>query len=670
MTSTNFTNTANYGIYVPLTQTGEFSINTDDIKSVDDLISHFTWILNIFRDGIETDICKKGLINVTFHDGISINLCLTDYFTNLIMWHFYYAVGEPIDSSKLFFEENITRKSIKAYIDKFLDKYRRIYENIVLNNIIDDALYKFKYVDEFYCFLCNTFNIKEFIDLMDKNQEFYDILHIDLNGMPTEDIKKVTIQKTNRAIEIIKKEDHCLAEAFRTGEGIRPKQFKEFITNIGIKPDGQGSVYPIPINNSYVNGGPRNIVESMIEYAVGRVAQIIQHKNVSTSGDFARLLGLNNQDSFLHEDSHYICDTRNFFECTVKNENQLKMLKNRYYRLSPDGVEKFITVNDTHLIGKTIYLRSPSTCASKSRGEGICYRCYGDLAYSNKDINIGKFAAEILSAILTQMLLSAKHILESSVKNLNWTEGFHSIFEIEYNTILVRDDIDTKGYKLILNPDEIYQDYEFDEHEYNEYIYQIEIQAPDGSIMKFETSADGENDNIYITPYLNDIANRGKLVNDRYIIDLDDLKEPIFSFVIYNNELTAILKNINKTIDNTKIVSEHDRNSLIQELIDLVDKTDLGVDSVHLELLISNQIRSMDDILEYVDWTKMNAPYTLLPLSKALSLNPSITVSMQYKLLSKALYNPLSYRKYKPSSMDLFYMEKPQEFLNSNPSQN
>lgn len=663
MNSANFTNTVNYGIYDPLTKTGKFSIRTDDIKSVNDLNQHFTWILNILRDGIETDICKKSLINITFHDGVSINLCITDYFTNLIMWHFYYAVGEPIDSHKLFFVENFTRNAIKSYIDTFLDKYRRVYDNIILNNIIDDALYKVKYVDEFNRFLCNTFNLEEFIYLMQDNKEFYDILHMDLNGISIEDIKKATIQKTNRAIEIIKECNHCLAEAFRTNEGIRPKQFKEFITNIGAKPDGQGSVYPVPINNSYINGGPRNIIEAMIESATGRVAQIIQYKNVAVSGDFARLLGLNNQDTFLHEDPHYVCDTRNFFMVTIKNEKQLIKLKNRYYRLYPNGVEKFLTVHDTHLIGKTIYLRSPSTCASKSRGEGICYRCYGDLAYSNKDINIGRFAAEVLSAILTQMLLSAKHILESSVRSLDWTEGFHQIFEIEYNTILVRDDIDIKGYKLILDPDEIYQNDEFDEHEYNEFIYQIEIQDPNGNTFKFETSNTGDSDSIYITPYLNDIANSNKQVNGKYVIDMETLKEPIFSFVIYNNELTALLKSITKTIDNTKIVSEHNRNSLIQELIDLTDKAGVGVDSVHLELLISNQLRSFEDSLECVDWTLENTPYTLLPLSKALSLNPSITVSMQYKLLSKALYNPLSYRKYKPSSMDLFYMEKPQNFI-------
>ena len=42
---------------------------------------------------------------------------------------------------------------------------------------------------------------------------------------------------------------------------------------------------------------------------------------------------------------------------------------------------------ENELVGKTIFLRSPITCASASRGDGVCYRCYGDIAYTNADIN-------------------------------------------------------------------------------------------------------------------------------------------------------------------------------------------------------------------------------------------------------------------------------------------
>src|SRR5699024_9987776 len=110
-----------------------------------------------------------------------------------------------------------------------------------------------------------------------------------------------------------------------------------------------------------------------------------QKENVGTSGRFARLLGLNNLDTKLHHDPHFDCHTQNFIELNISSEKVLKMIDSRWYRMTPNGVEHLINAKtDTYLIGKTALLRSPMTCASAARGEGICYKCYGELAYVNK----------------------------------------------------------------------------------------------------------------------------------------------------------------------------------------------------------------------------------------------------------------------------------------------
>lgn len=663
---TNFKNVSNYGPYMELIRTGYQKIFTSEIPNVGILNTHFTGLLNILRDGIETELITCGRVGVSFIDGVEIELSIPDLYMNIIMWTLYLSLNDPIDSSKLFFEENVTRRSIKNYIDRFIEKYRKSIDNTILNNIIDDTMYKIKYIDEISLFLCNTFNIEDFIELGKDNKEFYDAMHADYSETPIEEIKSLGMKNVNKMIDIIKNSDHCLRDVFRTGEGVNPKQFKEFATGIGIKPDGQGSVYPIPVNNSFINGGPLSIAEAMIESTSGRIAQIISKMNVSKSGDFARLLGLNNMDTNLHKDPHYVCDTRNFLEITITNKNVLKMYENRYYRLKPEnGIELLITANDTHLIGKTIYLRSPETCASHSRGDGICYRCYGDLAYTNKDICVGKYATEELSSHLTQRLLSAKHILESSIKALNWTEGFDNIFEIEYNTLKVRDDINLKGYYLVIDPDEVNQEDEFDEFEFNEYISYITIIDPEGRELIFQGSTTGNDfmDNIYITPYLNEVAQTIKLNDGKYFIPLEIIEEPIFSFVIYNNELSTILNNIKKTVNNSKVVAMHNKNSLMQELVGLIDKSGIPIMAVHLEVIIANQIRDVDDIIETVNWTKPNIKYSMIPLNKALLDNPSVLISLQFQKISKALFNPLSYRKHKASSIDLYFMEKPQEFI-------
>src|SRR5699024_9375945 len=127
--------------------------------------------------------------------------------------------------------------------------------------------------------------------------------------------------------------------------------------------------------------------------------------------------------------------------------------KGRWYRFKENGIEYQMSLeplkDNVDLIGKTLLFRSPETCASRARGHGICYRCYGALAHTNYDINIGKIAAELLSAMLTQRLLSAKHLLETNIKKLRWSDEFFSFFEVDYSNIRLKEDIEWRKWKLV-----------------------------------------------------------------------------------------------------------------------------------------------------------------------------------------------------------------------------
>ena len=147
------------------------------------------------------------------------------------------------------------------------------------------------------------------------------------------------------------------------------------------------------------------------------------------------------------------------------------------------------------LIGKKLYFRSPMTCASAARGQGICYKCYGDLAFVNKDINIGQIAAEGLSSIYTQILLSAKHLLESLVVKMEWTPGFHDFFQITFNSIALKEGGVFRGCSMIINED-IQVEEELDDIDYNNYITRFSIKKPDGEIIDISTT---NSDNLYST---------------------------------------------------------------------------------------------------------------------------------------------------------------------------
>lgn len=674
-------NPENYGVYKSVAQGKNVKVNTADITK-ENWASHYSSILNLLRDGIETEEVQDSFIKITFTDGVSLDLSIPDYLLNLMMWNMLIRTGIPIESKHVFFDTEITKDTVKDYIDKFLiDTCRKRFSNKELNNIIDDTLCHFHDIDEFAMYLANTVNLEDNIFLMNKCPEFYECMHADLSNVPIEDVKSEGMKYANKAIEIMKNAkqylgyDHCLADACRASEGINPKQFKEFTINIGTKPDGRGGVFEKAIPTSFINGGVANPVDYFIESSTGRTAQIIKYNNVGSSGHFARLLGLNNMDSNLYPDPHYDCCSTNFLEIVIKDKKTLTMLNNRYYRLDPRGVEKLLSKNDTDLIGKKIYLRSPITCASAARGQGICYKCYGDLAYTVYDaelqfgVNIGRIASENLSSSLTQKLLSAKHLLETFVEKVVWDKKFNELFEIEGNLIRTSSEIDPKDFKLIIDPESIELENEedddlsnIDDDEgtpiFNEYITEFEV-ADNTGVYRITND---KNIKLYISSDLNTIIRRkGEPIEGKIYIDFSELKDStLFIIPIENNELSKTLKNLEDLINKNSTIKGMNIHQLLQAVIDTIIEGDLKIASTHLEVILSNQCRDSEDILKRPKWYLHNPGYEILSLNRALTCNPSITISMSYQKVGKLLYNPLTFKKHGASFMDYFFMERPQ----------
>lgn len=681
----------NYGMYAGIIEGNQIHINVNDL-TVDTWNKHYISVLNLFKDGIATEEVQGAFIDVHFTDGMNLEIALTDYLLNLIMWNMLIRTETPICSYHVFFADEIKKDTIKDYIDKFLiDENRKRYTNMELNNIIDDTLYRIHDIDEFSFFFANTVNLEDNVLLMQKCKEFNECMHADLSGVPIEDVKSVGMGYANKAIHIMKNAseylgfDHCLADACRASEGINPKQFKEFTINIGSKPDGHGGIFPAIINKSFINGGVSTPLDYFIESSTGRTAQIIKYNNVGSSGHFARLLGLNNMDSYLNEDPNYDCYSRNFLVIAIKDKKTLKMLNNRYYRLTPMGKEMLISASrDKHLIGKTIYLRSPVTCASAARGHGICYKCYGDLAYTVYDselhagVNIGRIASETLSSSLTQKLLSAKHLLETFAEKVSWVRKFNEFFEVEGNVIKLNSELESKALKLIIDPEMIELENEEDDDLgfsddddegggapiYNEYI--VDFDVIDESTGEIHHISNDKNVKLYISNELRSIIHKkGDPIEGKYFIDFYDIKDsPIFIMPIQNNELSKTLEHLEGLLNKNSTMKGMNLNQLLQSLIDTVIEGGLSVASTHLEVILSNQVRDPDNILEKPKWFLYNPGYEILSLNRALTLNPAVTISLSYQKVGKSLYSPITFKKKGSSFMDLFFMEKPQYAIN------
>lgn len=665
-----------YSCYTELINTGVQRINTSIFTDMDILNLHFYQLLDLFKDGIETDQIQTSVILVTFTDGETVKLSVFDYWFNLLFWGLPVSSNHPIDSRYLWYYEDITQDSIADYINStFLKLNRQNYTNMQINNMIDDVMYKFQFIDKFSLFLYNTSNNEDTIELMLNNKDFYDCIHCDLSNIPIEDVKDTGMKITKRGVQhILDSGKHWAIPYFKAKEGINIKQYREFQFNIGTVPDGNGGVYPLMINGNYANRGISDPALYAIDADKARIAQVLSHQNVGTSGAFARILGLNNMDDRLHPDPHHVCDSKHFVQVTIKDAKTLSMYKGRWYRFTPDGVEYQMSLepikDNIDLVGKTLLFRSPITCASRSRGHGICYRCYGGLSHTNSDINIGKIAAELLSSLLTQRLLSAKHLLETNIKKLMWNENFYTFFEINYSMIKLKDDTSYKKFKIILDPMEDDEELEDDIDPalaFNTYVTGCTIIDPKGNEYYISTS---DEDSLYLSPELNSIINKKTPDSDGlYILDLDSLKDKnLFHIEVVNNELGRTLEKIknilNKNAEVRRLVT---KDAITQALVDTIIEGGLNIDAIHLEIILSHQCKSYESNLIEPEWQYRNATYRMITLNEALKDNKSITISLMYKDINKLLFYPLSFMKSDPSVMDLFYMTKPQMYMSMEP---
>jgi hypothetical protein len=657
----------NYGPFVSFTRGEKTIIYTKDITS-DNVDYYFNSLLNVLRDGINSDQVMSNFITYVFDDGTDVDLSIPDSYTNIALWKLVVMTGNHIEPKHLVFEDDFVADMIADFINNYLIiPYRKDMDNIRLNNIIDDIEYQFKSIDEFSMFLANTANLKDYRDLMNENPRAYDIMHCDLSGYPINEVNNIANQLNDELVDIIKNsEDHCYKDSFKAREAINKKQHREFAVAGGAKPNGVGGIFSKIINSNYIVGGLSNATEHTIEEYSGRTAQLLSKTNVSDSGHLARLLGLNNQDTELNEDPNYDCGTRNFVKITITSYEMLKKYISRYYRFYPDGQEFMITGMEMDLIGKTVYFRSPAKCKSFSEGNGICYKCYGDVAYTNRDINIGKIAAELLSSELTQKLLSAKHLLEAKIKELKWVKQFGDFFILDGNLISIRDDIEIKDTLLIIDS-EIHIENEYENYEYNQSVCEIKVRDEEGNLFSLSTEDD---DDIYFTPELSAMIDKYTDVDGIVTIPFDEINEMnIFMMQIRNNGLADTLKRLTNLINKSEVTSKHTIDSLIQTFVETCIEGDVKTDAIHCEVIIANQIRlglESDEILEKPDWSiPNNNRYTILTLSKALNNHPSVAISLSYERTKRAIYTAATFKKRSPSFMDLFFMVNYYDFINA-----
>lgn len=447
----------------------------------------------------------------------------------------------------------------------------------------------------------------------------------------------------------------------RAGTGIKIKQLIEFLVMMGQKPSLEGEIMPIAIETSSLVGGLNRPAYQYIDACGARKPLIMNYKEMGNAGYFSRkMLELARTLELSREVSN--CDTKYLVKYNIRTKKHLRKLVGKYYKINADDDLKLLKITDTHLIGKTIRVRSAVTCACGQNH--VCARCVGEIANLNWDIaeGIAGFESEEASKEVEQNILSSKHLLTTKSEKIEFSDTFYKYFTLssgEISTVLEGlDNADDLAIRII--PEEIDKKEEFDaDSTYNTFINSgrfFIVNLVTGEEEEVRIKNDKE---IYITGYASSLlkASKDDLIRFK---DLDETT-PILEVIIMNNELTKPLYELMRLLDKqdrSSLLDETTINTFSQKYLDIIIEANMSASMAAGELVINRLVRLKDNIRLRPDFSSINKPeYGIYTISSVLENNDSITMGLSFEQLQRQLLNANLDERTGTSYMDQFFKE-------------
>lgn len=639
----------------------QWSKNVINIEEkMEDKKTYRRFLESVYDDlkaGFEYKELRTCPVYFRFHEDDDLKtMQLRHFLTNLMFW-------EPmitLDITKLNddFIVDCTRISsgyIKSYIDdNIVIPYKNRIDNKRMNIIIHDVIHNLSRISlDFNMILGLSINIESFIDLSKRNERFNEIIRTKIpDNMQPAEIESTLDALMHEQIRILSKEDNVLRPMLNAGSGIKDKQLSEFSINGGLKPDLSGKTIPIPINSNFIVGGLSTIKHYYIDSIGGRKALIMNKKEMGRSGYFARKINLlcsSVQISQVDED----CGTVRPITVKIKSKKHLEKYKGRYVRLLHSREYFMLTGKETDLVGETLLVRSPVTCAT----DKVCKMCYGDLYSTNSDITIGSYAATKVSEPVSQNILSTKHQLSTDSCAIEFEDSrFDDYFSIFGNTIVL-DTEESAKYSLVLIQDNIQKIDEYEDLQFNYFVNIFHVKNNEtGDMVEF---IDKDFKELFLSEALVDIVKkRKKDVYEINLADFDNLTE-LFVVEIENNELTKPLYNIMGVLCKADHNDCSTIDEMVQRLVDLLIESKISAAAIHAEVLIRPLIRDAREVLDRPNFRKYISEndYQIMTVDSALIKNPSVLISLSAKDLKRQLKSPLTFKKKEESFLDPFFKE-------------
>jgi DNA-directed RNA polymerase subunit beta' len=207
------------------------------------------------------------------------------------------------------------------------------------------------------------------------------------------------IQKQN--LHYLVDKGSTAAKMAQTGARGNPKQLSAGTSTPLMASNVKGELIPVVIKHSFAEG--MTPAEQIALSYMGRGNTVLTQLSTALPGALFKRLGPTVFHEVISMDD---CGTRNGIQIPITDK---KSLIGRYEagtnRLIDDGLYKDFVQSNV----KMVKARSPLTCEAH---EGICKKCYGLMGNglpAEIGENVGVIAAQSVSEVLTQSMLSTKH---------------------------------------------------------------------------------------------------------------------------------------------------------------------------------------------------------------------------------------------------------------------
>ncbi len=640
----------------------------------------------------EDPFMAHKMIAITLDDGKSYHIEVGMLHMNMILWMYNVTYGEKITSDDLQDFSEINKGVFLSAMDKIIHKFVTLGHDLDRYRVTGMVKEEITKIGRFYSrILSNTFSIFDIMLLESRNPQFAELINstVDTETMSISEIEEYLRKAKTRLYELIIQDKQSTIYPYVSSGIVKAVQMGQMFVGVGPRNDIDKSIMPVVVKRSWLHGLSSN-AEFFVEAVSTRNTIIVKKDNVPDSGYLSRKVNLACLSTNIDHDI-IDCGTKHYLNFFVKDAKYLDSIDGKYMVMNDEGnLVKEVTKDDNHLIGQTIKLRSHTKCITGHDSNRVCCVCYGSKHQYLADTNIGGLVSIKFINSLTQLGLSAKHASETNSEEIGGALIFKYFQTVKSRIYLNKDYKKHVGDLKILLPLEIvtdiiasYADGEDDTGlNFSKSIDTLMVlDGSDLQMMNFEDKSYSLDLSSYMTKLIGksndvDIVSASDVYNiighpeteeeedalmyDEFVTvnfrELD-FNEPLFNVKIITEEVSKYLKIIKNIIDGVRTQTYKSVEDIIADIFEIVFLANIGSKGmiIHIETLVLNLMRDIEDNLKHPDFTELTEPNVQFLKLKSAIQHSDLFTGIVFQDLRRQLESPVTLRKNSRGIFDTFF---------------